>query len=614
MASGNSAATSARSKEGGPVLGEEKIMCYKGHGSSLVPVQDNLRWGCDPNIADELCNFNRVANEDNGYFLSSSFMQEAQKVKAMDFFDSNDSLPIFKVPGKGRSLADFLEESKKYGWPSFRDSEVNWDHVRVLPSGEVVSINGTHLGHQDHRIMAAGNNRYQINLVAIAGQPDVPQTGGLFSFFRKSTNGKSSPTVLQPSKDSYKEDYHFIKRKHRLRPPYPGDFESCVFCAGKFWSVEKVFWQLPGVYCTITGFCGSRTFRAEPPAYYEVQAGKTSYAEAVQVVWDPTKVSFADLLRLFWWCHDPTQGPRQGKYKGGQYRSAIYATDDRHMAAARASKAAFAQALAVKGYGPITTEVRKITKQSFHFAPDEHQQYLPKRAPYNQQCSLQPTGVVLAAFDDWIWAGTGPGRIHACSECRPVLTDDVWSLLETIRCACDDYRPTGNTSQAIAEAKVRTEERKRAHNAELQRTAAAQQVVIIHCGCCWLSQFAKYTADFLNSKTGVRITLIQDIVVTGRFEIQMGHKVLHARSAGDGLIDTPQKLERIVRGLADVSKLTRDPASILAECKDFQFVLPPDPPLPEENFGTPQVPAANEVILLRTQKRETLVGDAPALE
>lgn len=151
------------------VLGDESIMSKKGHGTSHTPVQKNLRWKCDWRTADRICNYNRRWAERAGYFLSSSFMTEASETDgAITFYDSNTGKVLFEAP-KGRSMKDFLAESRTHGWPSFRDNEVNWDFVRVLHDGETVSVDGTHLGHNlpDHK-----GNRYCINLVSIAGNPD----------------------------------------------------------------------------------------------------------------------------------------------------------------------------------------------------------------------------------------------------------------------------------------------------------------------------------------------------------------------------------------------------------------------------------------------------------
>lgn len=153
------------------VRGDESIMSQKEHGTSHTPVQNNLRWNCDVDLADRICNFNRHYAEHSGYFLSTSFQAEASETpagKTITFYDSNTGKPLFEAP-IGRTMEDFLEESRDHGWPSFRDAEVKWENVRVLGNGETVSLAGTHLGHNlpDHI-----GNRYCINLVSVAGNPE----------------------------------------------------------------------------------------------------------------------------------------------------------------------------------------------------------------------------------------------------------------------------------------------------------------------------------------------------------------------------------------------------------------------------------------------------------
>lgn len=151
-----------------PVMGSETLMSPKQHGTSRTPVQRTLRYGCDRMIADQICNFNRHYAEFSGYFLQTNWLQEVQDNKdATTYYDSNTGNPLFTAP-QNRSFKDFLHESVSHGWPSFRDEEVNWQFVRVLPDGECVSVDGTHLGHN---IPDQKGNRYCINLVSIAGNP-----------------------------------------------------------------------------------------------------------------------------------------------------------------------------------------------------------------------------------------------------------------------------------------------------------------------------------------------------------------------------------------------------------------------------------------------------------
>jgi peptide-methionine (S)-S-oxide reductase len=165
---------------------------------------------------------------------------------------------------------------------------------------------------------------------------------------------------------------HFVNG-HRIQPPFPDGLERALFAMGCFWGPEKTFWQLPGVYSTAVGYAGGR---AESPSYQQVCTGTTGHAEAVQVIFDPKRISYQELLRVFWESHDPTQGMRQGNDVGTQYRSAIFATDDGQLQAAEQSRVAFQEALDKARYGKITTEIRKAPP--FYYAEDYHQQYLAK--------------------------------------------------------------------------------------------------------------------------------------------------------------------------------------------------------------------------------------------
>mmetsp|Transcript_591 Transcript_591/g.1157 ORF Transcript_591/g.1157 Transcript_591/m.1157 type:complete len:185 (-) Transcript_591:61-615(-) len=150
------------------VMGDESIMSPKEHGTSNTPVQQNLRWGCDFETADRICNFNRHYAEFSGYWEArTSFLKDESAASGeIEFFDSNSGKPLFIAP-KNRSFEDFVKESKNHGWPSFRDDEVVWDNVRILPNGEAISVDGTHLGHN---LPDRKGNRYCINLVSVAGQ------------------------------------------------------------------------------------------------------------------------------------------------------------------------------------------------------------------------------------------------------------------------------------------------------------------------------------------------------------------------------------------------------------------------------------------------------------
>ena len=165
---------------------------------------------------------------------------------------------------------------------------------------------------------------------------------------------------------------HFVNGQ-RIQAPYPEGLERALFALGCFWGAEKTFWQLPGVYSTAVGYAGGHTLN---PSYRQVCSGTTGHAEAVQVIFDPRRISYEELLRVFWESHDPTQGMRQGNDVGTQYRSAIYATNAAQLKAAERSRLAYQAALDKAGLGKITTEIREAPP--FFYAEDYHQQYLAK--------------------------------------------------------------------------------------------------------------------------------------------------------------------------------------------------------------------------------------------
>jgi peptide-methionine (S)-S-oxide reductase len=183
---------------------------------------------------------------------------------------------------------------------------------------------------------------------------------------------------------------HFVNGRP-LKGPYPDGLETAVFGLGCFWGAERKFWELgDGIQVTAAGYAGGLT---PNPTYEEVCSGRTGHAEVVLVVFDPGRISYDALLKIFWESHDPTQGMRQGNDIGTQYRSAIYTTSAAQMAAAQASKAAYETALAAKGYGAVTTEIAPAGP--FYFAEDYHQQYLAKNP--GGYCGLGGTGVACPA-------------------------------------------------------------------------------------------------------------------------------------------------------------------------------------------------------------------------
>lgn len=182
---------------------------------------------------------------------------------------------------------------------------------------------------------------------------------------------------------------HFVNG-HPLKPPFPAGLDQVVFGMGCFWGAERLFWLTPGVFTTAVGYAGGQT---RNPTYEEVCTGLTNHTEVVLAVFDPAKVSFEQLLKVFWEGHNPTQGMRQGNDAGTQYRSAIYAYGEQHLKQALESRDRFQQALQRSHFGRITTEIAAAPE--FHYAEDYHQQYLGKNP--NGYCGLGGTGVSCPA-------------------------------------------------------------------------------------------------------------------------------------------------------------------------------------------------------------------------
>jgi peptide-methionine (S)-S-oxide reductase len=191
--------------------------------------------------------------------------------------------------------------------------------------------------------------------------------------------GRSEPLAVAAA--------HFVNG-NRLAPPFPEGLCRAVFAMGCFWGAERRFWEVDGVYSTAVGYVAGIT---PNPTYEEVCTGRTGHTEAVLVVFDPRRVTYEQLLKIFWESHDPTQGMRQGNDVGTQYRSGIYHADAAQREAAERSRDAFAAALRAAGRGGITTEI--LPAGEFYYAEDYHQQYLAKNP--GGYCGLGGTGVTL---------------------------------------------------------------------------------------------------------------------------------------------------------------------------------------------------------------------------
>lgn len=181
-------------------------------------------------------------------------------------------------------------------------------------------------------------------------------------------------------------DAHFLTARP-LKAPVPEGMEQAMFGMGCFWGVERIFWQLEGVWLTMVGYAGGFTPNA---TYEEVCGGQTGHNEVVRVIYDPKLTSYQALLKVFWEGHDPTQGMAQGNDRGTQYRSGIYTYSEPQVALAEASRAAFAPVLAASGYGIVSTEI--YSAPTFYYAEDYHQQYLAKNP--EGYCGIGGTGAV----------------------------------------------------------------------------------------------------------------------------------------------------------------------------------------------------------------------------
>jgi len=212
------------------------------------------------------------------------------------------------------------------------------------------------------------------------------------------------------------ENKHFVLGTP-IKGPFPEGLEVAVFATGCFWGTEKAFWRMPGVYSTAVGYAGGHT---PNPTYNEVCSQRTGHTEVVHVVYDQKVISYADILRLFWESHDPTQQNGQGNDKGTQYRGAIYTYSPHQKALAEASKEAYGKALKQSGKGmgsEIYTEFD--VDQKFYFAEDYHQQYLAK--PGNRQyCSAMPSTQKVPPFSEW----PVPAEY---ADYKPVLDEKYWS-------------------------------------------------------------------------------------------------------------------------------------------------------------------------------------------
>ena len=178
---------------------------------------------------------------------------------------------------------------------------------------------------------------------------------------------------------------HFLSDRP-LKSKVPEGFQEAMFGMGCFWGVERMFWRLNGVWLSMVGYAGGYTPNA---TYEEVCSGQTGHNEVVRIVFDPSIISYTDLLKVFWEGHDPTQGMQQGNDRGTQYRSGIYTYSLQQEQAAKESREIFEPKLKAAGFGVVTSEI--LSAPVFYYAEDYHQQYLAKNP--RGYCGIGGTGV-----------------------------------------------------------------------------------------------------------------------------------------------------------------------------------------------------------------------------
>jgi peptide-methionine (S)-S-oxide reductase len=213
-----------------------------------------------------------------------------------------------------------------------------------------------------------------MSMLSFGKKPELPKKADALP-----GRGQAIPTAQE----------HFLSHRP-LKGQFPEGLETAMFGLGCFWGAERKFWEIDGVWVTAVGYAGGFTPNA---TYQEVCTGRTGHTEVVLVVFDPKKVSYEQLLKVFWESHDPTQGMRQGNDIGTQYRSAIYTYSEEQMAKAEASRKGYQAALRAARMGEITTEIAPAP--AFYYAEDYHQQYLAKNP--EGYCGLGGTGVSCPA-------------------------------------------------------------------------------------------------------------------------------------------------------------------------------------------------------------------------
>ena len=329
---------------------------------------------------------------------------------------------------------------------------------------------------------------------------------------KAATSSSTTPTTPPPLYDESIE--HYVRRGHFYRHSkhndtdlgaLPPHHKKVVLAAGCFWGTEKAFWRLPGVYATAVGYIAGND-SAGKPSYRKVCSGKTGHAEATLVIYDPTVVSLTDLLRLFFACHDPTQGDGQGNDRGSQYRSGIYVTHPEDETVARDALRSMGTVLARDGFANITTEIQ--VGRQFWYAEAYHQCYLAK--PGNRQyCSAEPTGRTLP-------------RVAS-----NLLPDAFWTMYDFSIQAPHGCVAWGQGSTAVERELEIEAALAKAQVAQaawaLKKTNLEQEsgVIIRYCGGCGFAHRAKELQEYLDASVGVRPALLRDNGATGNFDVSV---------------------------------------------------------------------------------------------
>ncbi|HVB63650.1 MAG TPA: peptide-methionine (S)-S-oxide reductase MsrA [Nitrolancea sp.] len=330
-------------------------------------------------------------------------------------------------------------------------------------------------------------------------------------FFKRRTSTSITPENALPGRD---QPAYSIPSQHAvlgtpIQPPFPEGLETAVFALGCFWGAERLFWQIDGVFTTAAGYAGGHT---PNPTYKEVCSEQTGHAEAVLVVFDPIRVSYEALLRIFFEAHDPTQGMRQGNDIGSSYRSAIYYNSESQRLLAIGTRAAYNAELRRAGRGEITTEIAPLGP--FYYAEEYHQQYLHK-VP-NGYCGLAGTGVTCPLP---VIAG-GSGEDDRVSLSMLPSTDEEWRRRLT-PAQYDVLRKAG-TERPFTGKYVDTDDDGVYHCAACGNTLFDSHTKY-HSGCGWPSFTEAISPDAVELREDRSFGMVRTEVRCARCHSHLGH-------------------------------------------------------------------------------------------